>query len=97
MFKTLVLAVVISASAAVGLAQSQNPPPVVKQNVKKQEILLAGSSSQYVEALINDVTTTDRICARRTLFHRFQKIAQWECTSRSANNLEVILNFPVRG
>ena len=37
MFKTFVLAVVVTASAAVGMAQSQNPPPIVKQNIKKAQ------------------------------------------------------------
>ena len=40
MFKTLVIAVVVSASAAVGLAQSQNPAPIVKQNIKKATLTI---------------------------------------------------------
>ena len=40
MFKTFILAVVMSASAAVGLAQSQNPAPIVKQNIKKATLTI---------------------------------------------------------
>ena len=40
MFKTLVIAAAVSASAAVALAQTQNPAPVVKQNVVKATLTI---------------------------------------------------------
>ena len=40
MLKTLAIAVIVSASATVAWSQSQNPPPVVKQNVKKATLTI---------------------------------------------------------
>jgi Cu/Ag efflux protein CusF len=40
MLKTLVVAVVVSASAAVVSAQTQNPAPIVKQNVRKATLTI---------------------------------------------------------
>ena len=40
MFKSLVIAVVVSASAAVAAAQSQNPAPITKQNVVKATLTI---------------------------------------------------------
>src|SRR6187549_1509332 len=40
MFKTLVIAVVVSASAAVASAPTKAPAPIVKQNIKKETLTI---------------------------------------------------------